>query len=409
MPFCRRPVAPRLIRSLVVQIALFGLAPATGRAADHDFLFSTQAEVLRDENVLRTGTESQDDYITTLRVSLGWSAETPRSLTSINYAPAYSDYLELNQFDNLEHRVQSNWMFTPGARSTFEIGQTYLLTEQQSGFQDFVDGPANPIVERTRREIFALAPSYRIEASRQWAFTASGTARTERFDSDTLIDSQHYGLEFEALHTASEAFSLGGRVRGDSFHLDEPPVTNRPLGQDRFVTGEAVWSGATGPAFSWNATAGAFWGSGGEVETIVEPTSSLQLLWAGRRGQLQTGYDFGFSTSGGLGAVTQSLFADIGYAHRFGRALSARVHGSRIRRKELEGVSVTQAELRGWQVDYQVAYFWPSGLNLSGRHRFVQQNSTGAERLEYQEIAVILSYVLPDKGGRRAPRARPGN
>jgi hypothetical protein len=406
VPEIVRRSATELTRALIPS-ALLALATARAEAADHGFLFWSQAAVTRDGNVLRTGGESQSDYITRLTMSLGWSAETPRSITAVNYIPAYFDYAEFDPLDNLEHRMEANWKFTPGPRSTFLIGQSYLRTEQQSGFQDFVNGPADPIVERTLREIVTLVPSYILEATPDWTLTATGTARAEYFDSETLVDTEQYGFEFEALHASADEGALGGRLRGDQFDIVDPGG-GVPTGPDRFITGDAIWSGRRGPAFTWYASAGAFWGSGGDLDTIVKPTSALRLNWAGRTNTLTTGYDLGFSSSGGLGGVSRSLFGEVAYAHRFGPAMTATVRGSRIRLEDLPGLSATPAELDGWQADYGLSYQWRTGVGISGTHRFIQQDSTNEERLEYQELSLMLSYT-PDKGGTRPERAHPGN
>ena len=163
-----------------------------------------------------TNADPQDDFITILGVRLNVAWRTPRSDTSIDYAPEYLKFATFDELDGLNHRLTSSWNMMPGPRSGVGVRVGFSQTNQQSGFQSSsgVGGnPNEPILQLTRRILWDVAPYHRIEVGRSWSMETRLVYRSQQFENPALTDVATIGLIYAADARVGGMRRLGAVVR----------------------------------------------------------------------------------------------------------------------------------------------------------------------------------------------------
>jgi len=344
-----------------------------------------------DEDIFRTGQGGAEDYLTTLSLSAGWTGQTPRSSTRFQYLPEYRAYARFDTLDHLDQRFDSAWQFSPGRRSRVGLRQGFARARQQAGFVDFEGGTAQPITPLNWRNSWDFEPSYTLALSRRWDLSTRASYRIQRFQSEDLVDSTQTGLEVSTTSLVGRGQRIGGLLRGDAYSFDEQAVSSEQA--DRFLRAEAIWTRDVGRILSWRAGSGFFRASGPGVGAAVKPTLSLNMSWGFPLTRVLVGYDLGYSSSGGLGGVSRSQTAGLGLSRRWGRALQTSVRTTYLSRESLGEEFGALENINGHSADLDVSYTWVTGLGAAFHYTLVRQERSTATELDYQVVAVSMTYT----------------
>jgi hypothetical protein len=428
------------------------LLAAPGRAGAVISLFQYGA-VLREgysQDVFREGAGSFDDYVTSARLDGQWALRTQRSATALRYIPEYYAYNQFTDLNHLDHRLQSNWQFTPTRRSTVGVRENFVYSTRQIGFSELVDEQGVPIVPHGRRTMLDLVPFWDFDPTAAWKIETAVTLRSHQFRSEELVDSQQAGIGVTASTQIGGGQRLGGRFHHDRFWFeesrlvlveptvpltasavmvvipsdeegdeDEPPPSEKkppflpppppppapepdpvadptftPIareGGDQFTSFEMLWSREGMGLFNWNAALGFFRGTQDGRPTGAAPTFSFDLGWVLRQGQMKAGYESGYADTGGLGGISRSRTAELVYLRRWGRPWQLYARGFYLSRGAIAG-TIFGDTLRGYSADVELSYHWMNGLGLVFNHSAVTQDR-GGDSIRFQEAAVSLSFT----------------
>ena len=394
----RRPARGTLRNYAILAVCAALADPAAG--AEHRFDYSLGLQERYQQDVFRTGDNEQDDIVSSLLLTGGWTGVTPRSTTRIRYQPRYFAYSDFSSLSRLEHRADSSWQFNSGRRTQMRLRQGLVLSDEQPAFRDFEDGLEDPIAPRSRRSVWELEPSIAVHASRRWDWGARGLVRQQRFGGDELRDNRVVGLEFSSSARLGAHQRLGGSVRREGVTYEHEDVTS-PDRFTRFTQAEATWARDGAPVFGWSGSAGAFRAEGDELGAETRPTAGFALSWSLARSRVQVEYDLGYAASGSIGGGTRSQSMRTGWNRLWGRGLHTSVGAARLERDELSGANEGDLVLRGGSLDFDARYTWPSGFGVELHHSAIRQDwETRAVRLDYQIVSLGVVYAPPGRTAR---------
>jgi hypothetical protein len=375
-------------------------SPAAAQSRAH---YELGVSEIYSQDVLRTGDNSIDDYITGLTATGLLDVKTARSTSLFSYTPTYYSYYELTDLDHLDHHYRGDWSFHPGQRSTFRIQQGYSENTRQSGFTD-LDGAGSdagqPVIGLTRRRSWEIAPEWSLDQTPRTSVALRSLFRSEAYDRDDLIDSQQYALESALAFRVGRAQRLGGRVRGDHYRYPDPQP-GQATGFDNFLTAQVTWAMAVIERFEISAGAGAFRAGGPDVDSVLGPTADLTGAWKWRRSGLAIGYGLGFSSGGGLATAERSSRGDVAYDLRWGRGFASRLNGTFIRRRQLETEGAVA--LQGRSFGASIEKTWLSGCGIGVEVTGLRQEEQVGADLDYGEATFHFLYRQPVPPERPVP------
>ena len=369
------------------------------QAAVAHFGYSTALRALYTTDVFRNGEGGPGDYVTGLRLNAFWSEQSPRSETRLSYSPEYYTYADFQDLNHLDQRLSATWRFRPNRRSAVALRQGFYLSTRQSSFRESEDEDAQPVVRRSERRDLDFEPSVTMDLGRLWRMETRGRYRSQTFDRPDLVDSTQAGLEVSTTTRVGRESRIGGRVRGDVFDFDQGGATTGAPGRRQLVAAEAVWTSDGSGLFAWSLGAGGFRDRGEGFRVGPKPTLQASCAWGLRAGRFLVAYDLGYSTYGGYGGISRSQTGEIGFVRRWRRAWEMSARGVRISRESLDGVTVQQGSIRGYQFDAGLSYRWTSGVGLLFQQRLIRQAGSIGTDLDYQEVSIAFTFV---------PRETPG-
>ena len=385
---------PGLALLLLLAIAL--LAPKTPCvAADSRFLWEAGGTEIYSQDVLRTGDDGEDDFITSVRLTGALEVATRRSLTSFRYIPEYLRYARLTSLNHLDHRFGGTWRLQTGERSSLGVRQGFADTTRQSGFQDFAGTGGNvsePVIGQSRRVTWDIEPQWILTPSPASTVSVQATYRVERYDRPELIDSEQAGVAFSSAGRVGRAHMLGGRLRGDAYRYndDTGPIENV---FDRFVNAQLVWTVTSPGRMNLEVAPGVYVGAGNGLDPATGPTLDLVGTWTWRRASLGGSYGLGYSSGGGVSTSDRSQHGDINYRYLWvsGYEFSAGV--TYLRRGVVGERFADSLILSGQSAILGLSRKWRSGLGLTLTVSGLRQEEQVGNVLSYLEAAVGLTYV----------------
>jgi hypothetical protein len=346
--------------------------------------------------VFRNGSDI-DDFVTRLRVITAWGIDTPRSKTNVEYAPIYIKYDDLQELDHLDHKLLSTWDFHPGRRSRIGFLGGFAETTRQSGYRDLEPDIIDPIVRKTKKTSFRVQPSYSLDLTQRLNLGAWASYRSERYASESLVDSDRIGVALTANRKMDRGHVFGGQLRAEAvdFH-DGDPISTR---FDRFVSAELSWQRVAGGLLNWTAAAGIFRAEGERAPVVQEPSARFKLSWGLPVMKILFGYDLGYSTGGGLGA-TRRQSASAALHRRWGRSFETLIRGHYILREDLINDVSRRGDVNGYSYGLQLSYRWNNGLGVMLAHHQIRQDREPDQLLDFGETTVGVRYAPRSPGGR---------
>ena len=419
----RRVKRPNLERRILSLLVVTAAGLSTAGAADFEFLYDAALSWYYSQDVLRTGTDQVDDYVTTARVTAVMNARTPRSLTSLRYAPEYAWYEEFDSLDALDHRLGTSWRLDMSPVSTFEIRQGLSDTTRQVGFQDLSGVGGNtsePVTARSRRIVWDVEPRLRLVRSPGTTATFEAIYREENYDLPTLIDSRQAGAQAAFEKNIGRAQYLGGRLRADKYSFDIPDITAAPFvaGYDQFLTASVSWARRIDEGMTFEAGAGAYRSTGPNVAAVIRPTLDLAGHWAWQRVRLSLEYELSYASGGGISTSNRSQWGHVAFAGTWGDGFEAGMGAGYIHRGSPEARFGDERPLAGRSGELFLSKRWHSGLGMFARVSDLRQERQIGPDLHYREAIVGVTFspstrerdpmspegYTPRRRGPRTPR-----
>jgi hypothetical protein len=399
------------------------------------FQYETGVREIYSQDVLRIGEDQIDDYITSVYLDAGLDFRTARSRTTFNYVPQYYKYATLTDLDSLDHYYRGLYKVEPGKRSEFDFRQGYSLTSRQVGFTDLAGsggGVAEPVATRSRRTSWDLEPVWIYRPSAVQTVTLDTLYRSESYAQPTLpdgvppilfVDYQQAGAQMDWNREVSHAHRIGVRFRGDHYHFstDLGPINGA---YEDFGTAALTWTAHRVDRFEFNASAGAFRGTGPEVVAVTEPTGDFYGNWRWAHTSFRAGYGLGYASGGGQSVAerNQQILASFGAWNPVG--LEFHLDTALIRREPLGETALpstlVRPPLNGKQMGVGLSRHWRSGIALSGTLGYLVQDqavvvldaqgqptSQRTTTLDYFDASAALIFRTPERQARPQPPPPP--
>lgn len=395
---------PRRILSLLA-VSAAGLS--TAGAADFEFLYEAALSWYYSQDVLRTGTDQVDDYVTTARLTAAMNARTPRSATSLRYSPEYAWYEEFDSLDALDHRLGTSWRLDISPVTTFEIRQGLSETTRQLGFTDLTGVGGNtsePVTARSRRIVWDVEPRLRLVRSPGTTTTLEAIYREENYDLPTLIDSRQAGAQAAFEKSIGRAQYIGGRLRADKYSFDLPDITTAPFvaSYDQFLAASVSWARRIDEGMTFEAGAGAYRSTGPHVAAVTRPTLDLAGHWAWQRVRLSLAYELAYASGGGISTSNRSQWGHVAFGGGWGDGFEAGMDASYIHRGSPEERFGDERPLAGRSGGLHISKRWHSGLGIITRISDLRQERQIGPDLHYREAVVGVTFS-PARREREEP------
>lgn len=392
------------------------------RAAEGDFVWSTELREIYSQDVQRVGDGGQDDFITSLTATAEMQVRTPRSESVFGYAPELLQYLEFDEFNHLDHHEYARWTVRPGERSEFQFRQGFSLSSRQVGFSDLSGaggGIGQPVTVRTERTVWDAEPRWTFHPRMLHTFTLGSLYRSESYSGDDeatgggFVDSEQFGLQAQYDLPLGRTQTLGGRIKGDRYRFSEDSEAIDTGAYDQFFNLGVSWSLRQPGRFELAGSAGAYRASGEGVEDVFKPTGDLAGTWLWVRRALRLGYALGYSSGGGLTTSEQSQSVSLDYNYTSPIGWSFGAAGSTLRRRPLNddlvptgSTPVTRGgdTLYGYHAEASFGRHWRTGVGLAVSAGYLHQQETasggGVNDLHFIEGSIGLRYKPPAPGPR---------
>ncbi len=378
----------------ILAIILAGGMPC--RAADHSFGYSTLVQGTYTTDVFRNGTSQISDTITSLGLKGQWEAATARSSSLVSYSPEYLNYATLDELDHFDHRFRATWGFNPGPRSATGIRGALSYIETPRGFINEDGSLGGEINQLSRQFESFLTPYWSYRINQQWSLDAEAVYRTIEYRNDELIDSTRLGIELSATSQFRPTQNIGAAITADAAEFDDKDILAPTQEErDRFLTVQAVWSGAKGRSFNWSAGTGAFRFIGGGSSSEVWPAVNLLLNWNSPAWNLTLNYDLGYSVYGGSFGSQRTQHAGLALLHRWLLRLHTYISGSYFWREPLGVADPVSQRTTGSWLNLGLRYSWTNDLGLVAEISRVRQanSNLGNPDLDYGTATIALTYA----------------
>ncbi|HEV8337662.1 MAG TPA: hypothetical protein VGR67_14710 [Candidatus Polarisedimenticolia bacterium] len=267
------------------------------------------------------GESAEADTITDLRLDLSMRRHSARSLWSFRYNPSYTKYHDNDQLDTSNHALDFKGAYDASRRWKILLGERFAYRRDalySSGSGDAADVTVLSQSKRWRSFTDVAADA---ELSRSLVLQTGLNARVDRFQDETLVDSETYSGRLGLRKQLNRDQSISATYLHSRFVLggaETPDVDSNGL--------EALWSVATPRLTEFQLGAGASQVSrSGEKQTRFTGQTSFHRPF--RHTDLVAGYRRSLSADTGTEAVSLSQNAYLGFSARVGKLTRLGIYG----------------------------------------------------------------------------------